>query len=382
MTNSEKNQVKKTKKNSKKRKINIKKLIKEIVISLIYLVIFGGIGVFFAFNSQYGNPDKTVSQVYENYAESNWMVLFDLSNTKESTLVNQAVFANVMSNKYLFVEADSIKQTNVETKDDVTTIKTEYNKDGEKHEDALKLVETQEKKYMFFPTWELDLSDMIIENVSVKVPHGFEVTLDGIDISNLKHSYIPQEDMTVYYVDRIFAGTHALICKQAGMQDVSEYIELNEDGAAYNVPPEIVLMEEEIKNGAPEIVFGLYKDGFEASGCDNLMDYFNEEGKKQLQSEYDELYAAINQEDGAFLKIIENVEYEVTLENGVVDESVDAVVNFKCTFWAKTPRTNTTGIRKDYEGSAEDSVVIHYVKSGDKYIAQGMDFECIDYRLD
>ncbi len=363
-------------------KAKTKKLAREVLISLGYLAIFAGIGIFLAFNSVYGNPDKTVSQIYENYAESNWVVLFDMSDTKESTLVNSAVFANVMNNKYLYVDNGTIKQTDVEKNSDTTIINTTYVKDEETLKDSLKLIKSDEKQYLFFSVWKLDLSSLIIHDVNVKVPYGFETTIDGIDISNFDRTYIPEENMMVYHIDTIFAGTHALNCKMGGMQDVSEYIELYKDGAEYNVDPSVVLMEEVIYNGAPEIVFGLYQDGFEGVGVDNLLEYFNEEGQAKLKDIYTELYGDINQEDGAFLKIIENVEYDVSLQNAIVDTSVDAVVHFKCTYWAKTPRTSYSGIRKDYEDQAEDSVVIHYVKTDAGYIASGMDFKCIDYRQD
>lgn len=369
-------------KKKKTKKINYKSFIKQLLISILYLIIFAAIGVFLAYNSIYGNPDRTVSRVLENYAGNNWGQLYSLSNIQESDFVNVNTFVNAMSNKFTDVDLSTIKQQEVTYEGEDALIKVSYIKNDTTISDTLRLIKTEEKTQIFFPVWKLNLDDYIITDVTIKAPYGYSVTLDGIDITQCDRYYIPQENMVEYYIDRIFSGTHALSCKLEGMQDINEYIELSEENKYYATGAEKVIMEEYLATNAPELVFGLYKCGLESTGVDTLMGYFTEDGKVQLQTLYDELYADINQEDGAYLKIIEDVDYDVSICNSVEDESVDVLVNFTCTYWAKTPRNTTSGVRKDYEGTAESTVVVHYAVTDDGYKATGMDFECIDYRRD
>ena len=376
----EKKTEKKNKKN--KKKINIKVLIRQLALSVLYLLIFAGIGIFLAYNSIYGNPDKTVELAYGCFEGSNWGKLYDISVVEESKLVNLTTFTNAMNNQLEEVDVNTIEQAGVKEDEDVTIIDISYVKGEEKEKTSIKLIKSDEKKYMFFPVWKVDLSELIATNVTIKVPYGYTATIDGIDISEIERLYFPEENMMKYYIDRIFAGTHALSLKREGMQDINEYIDLSVSGTDYVVSGDKVILEEYIATNAPEIVFELYRCGLESQGAATLFDYFTDNGCKQLQTIYDELYNDINAENGAYLRVIENVEYDVSVANSVEGESVDAIVHFTCTYWAKTPRNMNSGVRKDYEGSAESTVTIHYVVSGDEYIADSMDFKCIDYAME
>ena len=362
-----------------KKKIDIKALLKQLLLSALYLLIFAGIGAFIAYNSVYGNPDKTVEQVYGSYEAGSWTQFYNLSTVKESKLVNLTTVINAMQNSRTNIDVSSIKEDSIKEESDKIVINVSYNTLEETKKDTINIIKTDEKKYKIFPVWKVDLSDMVVENIAVKVPYGYKLTIDGIDVSDVERLYFPEENMMKYYFDRIFAGTHALKLTREGMQDINEYVDLSEDGAVYEVSSDKVVLKEQIAINAPEIVFGLYEAAFDSKGISELVDSFTDNGCKQLQDIYDKLYNDINAEDGAYLRVIENVEYDVSVDNCVEGKSVDAFVHFTCTYWAKTPRNMNSGVRKDYEGSAESTVVIHYVVSEGEYIADGMDFQCIDY---
>lgn len=364
-----------------KKKINIKLLIRQLMLSALYLAVFAGIGAFVAYNSVYGNPDKTVEQIYGSYAAGNWSQFYELSTVKESRLVNLTTFVNAMQNSRMGVIESSIERESVKESNDNVEINVVYNTYEEVQRDTIRVVKTDEKKYKLFPVWKVDLSRMVVEDVAIKVPYGYKVTIDGIDISDVERLYFPEEQMMKYYIDRIFVGTHALTMTKEGMQDINEYINFSENGVVCEVSQDKVIVKEELAKNAPEIVFGLYRCALESKGTAELLDYFTDSGCKTLQDIYDKLYQDINAEDGAYLRVIENVEYDVSTDNSVEGKSVDVLVHFTCTYWAKTPRNMNSGVRKDYEGSAESTVVIHYVVSEGQYIADGMDFECIDYEM-
>ncbi len=362
-----------------KKKINIKALVRQLLLSALYLLIFAAIGAFVAYNSVYGNPDKTVEQVYGSYEAGSWTQFYNLSTVEESKLVNLTTFVNAMQNARNGVDTSSIKEEGIKKEDDKVVVTVSYNSGEKTKKDTLNIVKTDEKKYKLFPIWKVDLSNMIVENVAIKAPYGYKLTIDGIDVSDVERLCFPEENMMKYYFDRIFAGTHAIKLTREGMQDINEYVDLSEAGMVYEVSSDKVVLKEQLAKNAPEIVFDLYKCAFESAGVSELLDYFTDNGCKQLQDIYEQLYSDINAEDGAYLRVIENVEYDVSVDNSVEGKSVDAVVHFTCTFWAKTPRNMNSGVRKDYEGSAESTVVIHYVVSEGQYIADGMDFKCIDY---
>lgn len=361
------------------KKKNIGRFFLQMIKSLLLLLVFGAIGVFLAYNSVYGNPDKTVNKVYENFAGANWKVLYNLSEVNESKFVNAVTFVNGMTNKYQTVDLSQISKDSVETEDGITSISISYVYEDNKVAQTLKIIEGDGRIKVFFPEYKLDLNDMVKKNLTIKVPFGYHTTIDGIDVSECERSYSPSTNMMEYYVGDIFEGSHILSCTLEGMNPISEYIIVDEDDEYFEVNAEKVFIDPVIENGSPEIVFGLYENALTGTGIEELKPYFTEDGANQLADIYDKLYADINKEDGAFLKIIEDVSYDISIENSVEGKSVDCVVHFTCRFWAKTPRSNTTGIRKDYDGYAEDSVVIHYEKTSDGFKASGMEFECIDY---
>ncbi len=361
------------------KKKNIGRFFLQMIKSLLLLLVFGAIGVFLAYNSVYGNPDKTVNKVYENFAGANWKVLYNLSEVNESKFVNAVTFVNGMTNKYQTVDLSQISKDSVETEDGITNISISYVYEDNKVAQTLKIIEGDGRVKLFFPEYKLDLNDMVKKNLTIKVPFGYHTTIDGIDVSECERSYSPSTNMMEYYVGDIFEGSHILSCTLEGMNPISEYIIVDEDDEYFEVNAEKVFIDPVIENGSPEIVFGLYENALAGTGIEELKPYFTEDGANQLADIYDKLYADINKEDGAFLKIIEDVSYDISIENSVEGKSVDCVVHFTCRFWAKTPRSNTTGIRKDYDGYAEDSVVIHFERTSDGFKASGMEFECIDY---
>lgn len=361
------------------KKKNIGRFFLQMIKSLLLLLVFGAIGVFLAYNSVYGNPDKTVNKVYENFAGANWKVLYNLSEVNESKFVNAVTFVNGMTNKYQSVDLSQISKDSVETEDGITNISISYVYEDNKVAQTLKIIEGDGRVKVFFPEYKLDLNDMVKKNLTIKVPFGYHTTIDGIDVSECERSYSPSTNMMEYYVGDIFEGSHILLCTLEGMNPISEYIIVDEDDEYFEVNTEKVFIDPVIENGSPEIVFGLYENALTGTGIEELKSYFTEDGANQLADIYDKLYADINKEDGAFLKIIEDVSYDISIKNSVEGKSVDCVLHFTCRFWAKTPRSNTTGIRKDYDGYAEDSVVIHYERTSDGFKASGMEFECIDY---
>ena len=81
------------------KKKNIGCFFLQMIKSLLLLLVFGAIGVFLAYNSVYGNPDKTVNKVYENFAGANWKVLYNLSEVNESKFVNAASLPKTIAAK-------------------------------------------------------------------------------------------------------------------------------------------------------------------------------------------------------------------------------------------------------------------------------------------
>lgn len=368
----------KLKKSTKKRKT--KNLIKRMVLSFAYLLVFALIGVWLAFNSVYGNPDKTVQRVFESYAGFNWNQVYQLSNTADSEFINKKTFGLVMSYQYIDVSSSSLVNNGVTENGDNVCIDISYSANNLEYTDKINLIQTGEKVYKFFPVWKVDLSDKIVNNATVNVPKGYTLFVDDIKVSDTYLTESTDEIYDVYCIDRLFSGTHKIVCKKEGMYDVTDYIQISEVIPNYKVDESKIVVVDTLYENAPKLVFSLYQECMEQNGIDNLMTYFDEASRDRLQEIYDELHAQVYAEDGSYLKIIENVEYDVVVADSVAGESVDVIVDFSCTFWAKTKANYYTGVKKDYEGTAEDRVVVHFiVDENGGYIATDMEIQCIDY---
>lgn len=358
----------------------------QLVKSLMLLAIFGGIGMYFAYESKFGNPDKIVDNVYECFAETNWNVLYGMSTIDESKFVNVVTFANGMGNRFADVDINTIKKKEIDIAEDKTTTITVTYKRGEVEEkEELVLVAEENKVHRFFPKWQLDISGYVRKNLVIDVPAGYDAKLDGIDLSDCDRFYMPSKQIMRYYVGDIFEGQHLLECQKEGMIPINQYVNVLTDDIEYTVDPSMIQMKGELVDTAKNIVFGMYECALKddqkekEKKLEDLKKKFSKKGVKDLVKKFDELQADAVREDGAYLKIIENVEYDVNLDNFVNGKSVDAIVHFSCTFWAKTARTDVTGIRKDYEGKADSTAIVHFIKKGSKYLATGVEIKCLDY---
>ena len=63
------------------------RFVRQMIVSLIMLAIFGAIGVYVAYDSNYGKPDKDVDQLFQNFYANNWRTVYELSETEDSTLL-------------------------------------------------------------------------------------------------------------------------------------------------------------------------------------------------------------------------------------------------------------------------------------------------------
>lgn len=126
-----------------KKKINIKALVRQLLLSALYLLIFAAIGAFIAYNSVYGNPDKTVEQVYGSYEAGSWTQFYNLSTVEESKLVNLTTFVNAMQNARNGVDTSSIKEEGIKEEDDKVVVTVSYNSGEETKKDTLNIVKNR-----------------------------------------------------------------------------------------------------------------------------------------------------------------------------------------------------------------------------------------------
>ena len=365
----------------KKTKITIKgvfRFIRQMIVSLLLLVVFGGIGIYIAYNSVYGNPDDTLTLLYDNFESNNWKLIYEMSDVEEGDFVNYYTYAYVMNSLLEDVDKTTMVRGETSINGKEVVLDVLYG-EGQGKTYSLTLVEDEvEKNHKFFPVWKLDLEEKIVKDVTIKVPFGYNVELDGINLICCDSTWIGEERMIEYHIDRIFAGTHTLEATQIGKEDILLNISFNNDGAACEVSKKEIKHEAILLENTVAVVFGLYKNALTNVGPDDLKKYFKEEQQEPFQALYDELYSKINQENGAVLKTLEVENYDI-YSGKITGTSVQMVIDFDCNFTAKSGRTSTSGLRKDYSGTASSSVKVTYEYIDDTFLISDIEFECIDY---
>lgn len=351
---------------------------RQMLVSILLLAVFGAVGVYFAYNSKYGNPDDTIKRLFENFYSNNWRMVYDMSDIEEDDFVNYYTYAYVMNNIFEDVNKETVVQGNTQTEGKDVKIEVVYGEGGNSKYVLTLTEDANEKKYMFFPVWNLNLDEAVITDVTVKVPFGYTAELDGISLLNCDSQWLGEEKMIVYHIDRIFAGTHTLQCKRKGREDILVNIELSENGAGYEVDEKDIRHDAPLIDNTVAVVFGLYKNALGNVGIGELESYFINEQKENINAIYNELYNKINQQNGAVLKSFEVTSYDVS--NGkTTDTELEMILNFACNYEAKTARSSTSGVRKDYSGSTTSTVKVTYTIIDDVYKISNIEFECIDY---
>lgn len=363
---------------------NLKGNLLQMFGSLCLLVLAAAIGIYIGLDKT-NSIDKYVNQAFEYFASGNWNALFSYAEVVDNDFINEYFFEEFVASQYGEYSSEDVKLEKVDVAGDKATATIISTKTGESKEWTLAFAKKYETSYAFFPQWRVDISDTIIYDSTITAPVGFDVYVDGVQLSSENAHITETEDNLIYEIPRLFKGDHNIFLENENYQLVETYVTWTGDGLSYILDTSTLQIKEQdqdtIKADAKDIVLGMYSAIFAESGVGGLSKYFlaDDETKAMYQAVYDNMLAAIKPADGSTLNSMEITTYKENSMTYTYGEGVDITVSFECTFNARGPRNKVGGIREKYSGTSESQINMHFIKSGDTWYCDALDMTCIDY---
>lgn len=362
--------------------------------SLAMLAAAGGVGVFCALYQTY-SPDKYMEDYYECFINESYAALYKSANIEESEFISLESFNQMMVNNYGYEETDRYSisemsrlgpyaQSMVSFIDSETSDKVEW---------KLKLEKADEKKYLFFSDWIVNLDEFIVEKVKLVAPTGVDIIIDDKNITQEKIKGVrktvdEETGMVSYIIDRMFVGDHNIMYVGTHTQPESVIVTVDEDSEFYafregDVKAEI---QESISASVTDIVVGMYNAVFLQEGTDNVKTKFATKDGVQhnLDTTYIAMVAAANQDNGATLESIDITYYSMKFDRYDYDGDISVRFYYTSKFEAKYPRVMDggvviDGVRQSYVGEVDSEAVVTYEYIDEKWQAVSIDMKCIDY---
>lgn len=367
----------------KKRKSSILHLLG----SFALLAISAFIGIIIGLNKA-NAVDKYVNEAVEYFKDNNWTAFYNYAEVIDNDFVNEVFFADMAEKMYGEISEEEVVIEEITEDDGDAKVSITYTTmDGKTHKSTLDFAMKDEKTYIFFPKWKLNISDLIIRDSKLMVPIGFTVYVDGIELTN-DNSRIDRDDTTgidTYVIPRLFRGDHVIYAQKEGIDVVEAQVSWAESNSSYILDAEGLKLGQaqidEINGSAQDIVVAMYSAIFNESGVNDISPYFKQDDATlaMLTGVYDNMLAAIKPEDGSTLDSMEFTSFKCdTFEYSYPNEA-DVTVSFECSFAAKGPRSNKGGVRESYEGTSGSSITLHFVKEGNKWYCDELGMACIDY---
>ena len=362
--------------------------------SLGLLVLAGGIGVFVALYQTY-SPKKYMEDYYECFINESYAALYKSANVEESAFISLESFNQMMVNNYGYEDEDKYSISDVSRLGPYAQSMVSFkdSQTGENVEWKLKLEKDEEKKYLFFNDWIVNIDDFIIEKVKLTAHKEVDIIIDDKnltqeEIKGVKKTVDEETGIVTYLIDRMFAGDHTIMFVGTHTQPESFIVTFDENSKFYafrdgDLKTDI---QESISTSVTNIIVGMYNAVFEQSGTETLATMFaNKEGVgHNLEATYISMVAAANQENGATLESIDINYYSMKFDRYDYDGTIDVKFNYTAGFEAKEPRVIEggvviDGVRQSYIGEvdAEATVTFEYIDG--KWQAVAIDMQCIDY---
>ncbi len=362
--------------------------------SIGLLVLAGGAGVFMALYQTY-SPKKYIEDYYECFINESYSALYKSANVEESSFISLESFNQMMVNNYGYEDEDKYSVSDVTKLGDYAQSMVSFkdSETGDTVEWKLKLEKGEEKKYLFFNEWIVNIDEFIIEKVKLTAHEEVDIIIDDKnltqeEIAGVKKTVDEETGIVTYVIDRMFAGDHTIMFVGSSTQPESYIATFDENSKFYAFRDGDLKAElqESMASSVTNIVVEMYNAVFEQAGTETLEAMFaNKTGVKyNLETTYISMLAAANKEDGATLENIDITRYTMKFGRYDYSGSIDVTFNYTAGFQAKEARVIDggvviDGVRQSYMGQVDAKAVITFEYIDEEWQAVAIDMQCIDY---
>lgn len=388
------------------------RIISQFLSSMLLLAIAAGIGIFIAFGQTSGSPLTFAKEYFECYVNRNWLNMYKQTEITESKFINLNTFSAAMTEYainndiieyeyYLDDKNSEFAYISVEYKvEETEEISTEEDNENSEEtvadsEKKLKsetypiiLKKQDEKVLWFYSTWKGFVDKYIINNCTIEAPADFVLSFDGQDLSDCLGGINEETGNKIYSIDRVFMGTHDVVITAESIDKTTLEVFWNENNSNFVIDSNSIKVKEEsyssIKEESINILVGYYNSVLEKKNIKSIKEMIveNEEVYLGMDEQFKAMKSEINHADGRTLMSLSIDDYEITIDEYEYLDKLTAVINYKCSYKAKTPRKVIDGVRKVYEGSNSATAKVYFKYIDGVWKAVNTDVTCLDYTIE
>lgn len=361
---------------------------KEFIKIVLTLAVCAGIGIFLALGNRAGSSRRFAEEYFSNYVTNNFEEMYKMIECKESQFINYDNFVNKCEGEKIYGSITGYSFSKPVEQGDKVTYVVSYFIGGNTQPNTYTITLKKQKKhtYLFFSTWKVSVDRMIIKDYSIDVPVGTNVTMDGLDISGYKKGTSEDGTTDNYVIDEMFSGDHTIAVNLDATGEITKTQYVMNNNESVKITTNDFAMKPDVQQKLYEystfIVKTMYEYAMDKTKNveDIVMLYANtEEAKASARATYEALSAAIQQPDGASLRMLDIKTLSPSIGNFTYPDRVTVTVKYNYDFSAITGTSTLSGIVDSYNGSGEDTAVVYLNLIDDAWKIVKVDLNCIDY---
>jgi hypothetical protein len=361
---------------------------KELIKIVLTLAVCAGLGIFLALGNRAGSARRFAEEYFSNYVTNNYEGMFDMIEYKESQFINYDNFVNKCEGEKIYgsIKGYSFSKP-VKQGDKITYVVTYYiGEDSQANTYTITLHKQKKHTYLFFSTWKVSTKKMIVSDYSINVPVGTDVKMDGVDISAYKKETSEDGTTDNYIIDELFSGDHTISVNLDATGEITKTQYVMDDNESVTITTNDFAMKPDVQQKLYEYSTFIVKTMYEYAmdKTKNVEDISmlyadTDEAKASAIATYEAISSAIQQPDGASLRMIDIKTLSPAIDSFTYPDRVSVIVKYNYDFSAITGTTTLSGIVDSYDGSGEDTAVVYFNLIDEAWKIVKVDISCIDY---
>lgn len=370
---------------SKKKMISF---MRESLKIIFVLLLCAGLGAFLAVGVRAGSAKRFAEEYFSHYVTNNYEAMYEMIDCKESRFITLENFVNKCEGEKIYGSMRGYSfSKGVEQGDRKTYVVSYYmGSDTSPNTYSITLKKQKKKVYLFFDTWKVSINNMIINDYKINVPVGTAVTLDGVDISSYYKSTSEDGTVDTYVIDKLFSGDHTIAVNLDATGEITKTEYVSDNGQEINITTNDFAIKPDVQQKLYEYSTFIVKTMYEyamnpSKNADDITALYanTEEAKASGKSTYEAIRSAIQQENGAAIRVLDIKRLSPSIESFSYPDRVAVRVEFDYSYSAVTGTSTLSGIVQEYGGEGKDVAYVYLNLIDNAWKIVKVDMTCIDY---
>lgn len=339
----------------------------ETIQTIFILALFAGLGIWYAYGSRAGDAERVALQYFEYFLTGNYEKMYDMVDVVESGFVNEKYYTDMMDAQAIMGGISDYEIRGMKSSGELREYAIDYvRKDGEKGTFSIVLEKQPEKTYLLFPTWKVNINNLILERYTVGIPADLNGTIDGIPLDEYYDNTSLDGKIKYYVLLHMLSGEHTLTIAGENIATYNETVFIepadNEREFSMDEFSMVASEEKEVLDYAKYVIQQMYEHALEGEDFSAIQDMFanSEKQRAAIGYLYDSMVDWTVGEDGARLQTFAIDKISSSINKYDYPSNVTVRVKYDYSYTALEERTMLTANQTQVEGNGQAKATIYF----------------------